>query len=245
MVGFSGRQLEGLTPRDDPSHEAKYINSPETELFRKGALVFGLDMARRHISDEIGGQRSFILVEGPLDALRCWQYGLRTAVAPQGTAVTEQQLHLLKRYTERIDCVLDGDAAGQKAALRLLPLALKMGHEVRFLLLAQGEDPDSFLAQSGSSGFAKLRAQAYSAMRFAVHALLPQVEPSAMDKHRARQEIFAIIAECEHEDLRQHYLNEVGQYLRLVDEDDRAIYHDFRQFLYRKRGRNLDRQKSW
>ena len=233
VVAFSGRQLKGITPSDDPAFEAKYINSPETELFRKGSLVFGLDVARHHLDKGKEGEQRFILVEGQLDALRCWQHGFRTAVAPQGTAITAEQLHLLKRYTEQIDCVLDGDAAGKKAALRLLPMALKAGHDVRFIALPAGDDPDSLLARSGREGLDALRDTASSAMHFAAQALLPE-NPSPMDKHRAREEIFNIIAECDQEDLRHYYLNEAGLCLKLLDEDDRAIFHDFRQFLFRK-----------
>ncbi|OHE89597.1 MAG: DNA primase, partial [Verrucomicrobia bacterium RIFCSPLOWO2_12_FULL_64_8] len=122
VVAFTARQTE-LTPADDPACEAKYVNSPETPVFTKGNLLFNLDRART----QAGEGRPFVLVEGQLDALRCWSVGLKTAVAPQGTAITETQLALLRRYHTQLECFFDSDAAGQKAALRLLPLALRAG----------------------------------------------------------------------------------------------------------------------
>jgi DNA primase len=129
VVAFTARQTT-LTPEDDPAREAKYVNSPETPIFTKGHLLFNLDRAR-----EVAGKENqpFVLVEGQLDALRCWSVGLKTAIAPQGTAITDAQLLLLRRYQTRVECFFDGDSAGQKAALRFLPLALKAGLEVRFL----------------------------------------------------------------------------------------------------------------
>ena len=133
VVAFTARQTE-LTPEDDPAREAKYVNSPETPIFTKGNLLFNLDRARSHV----GEGKPFVLVEGQLDALRCWSVGLKTAVAPQGTAITEVQMALLRRYHPQVECFFDSDAAGQKAALRFLPLALKAGVEARFLTLAGG-----------------------------------------------------------------------------------------------------------
>ena len=130
VVAFTARQTK-LTPEDDPAREAKYVNSPETPIFTKGNLLFNLDRARAHA----GEGKPFVMVEGQLDALRCWSVGLKTAIAPQGTSITEGQLILLRRYHTELECLFDSDGAGQKAALRLLPLALKTGIEVRFLTL--------------------------------------------------------------------------------------------------------------
>ena len=143
VVAFTARQLP-QTPDDDPAHQAKYINSPETPIFHKGRLLFGMNHARRHLKDGDG----FLLVEGQLDAIRCWTKGLHTAVAPQGTALTEEQVHLLRRYDPPfIECLLDGDSAGRKAALKYIPLAFKAGLEFRFLLLPEKADPDQLLRE--------------------------------------------------------------------------------------------------
>ena len=240
VIAFCGRQLD-VTPADDPAHAAKYINSPETSLFHKGGTVFGLDVAREQLQSLPSDARaSFVLVEGQLDALRCWQHGITNAVAPQGTAVTEGQLYLLKRYADHLDCVLDGDAAGQRAALRLLPIALKVGLEVRFLPLPGGADPDSLLREGGPAAFAALSKASLSAMSFAAQTLLGGPNPSPMQCNKVRQQIFAMIAECDQEDLRQYYLQEAGRHLKLLEEDDRAVNRDFRQFLYRRRHHRPD-----
>src|SRR5208283_4809025 len=165
VVAFTARQT-ALTPEDDPAREAKYVNSPETPIFTKGNLLFNLDRARSHV----GEGRPFIMVEGQLDAMRCWQVGLTTTLAPQGTAITDTQLGLLRRYHPQIECFLDGDSAGQKAAMRLLPMALRAGLEVKFLVLQPGEDPDSLFRDRGLPAYEEIRGHALSAMAFACHA---------------------------------------------------------------------------
>ena len=122
VIAFTARQLD-ITPQDDPSREAKYVNSPETELFKKSRTVFNLDRARSNRK----GDEPFILVEGQLDAIRCHSAGIPGVIAAQGTAVTEDHLQQLHRFSQRLLVFLDADAAGQKAALRLLPIGLREG----------------------------------------------------------------------------------------------------------------------
>jgi len=97
VVAFTARQTD-LTPEDDPAREAKYVNSPETPIFTKGNLLFNLDRARTNVGDG----KPFVMVEGQLDALRCWSVGLKSAIAPQGTSITEPQLVLLRRYQSQV-----------------------------------------------------------------------------------------------------------------------------------------------
>ncbi len=227
VTAFTARKLD-LTPGDDPSRDAKYINSPETPIFHKGKIVFGLERARLHLDKD---RPSFVLVEGQLDALRCFQVGIKNAVAPQGTAVTEAQLILLKRFATRIDCVLDGDTAGQKAALRLLPLAMKTGHEVRFLEMPSGVDPDTLLADGGLEAWQQLKGRALSAMEFAVRSLMPEAAPTAREMSEILSNIFEILSECDSAIAREEYL---GEAINLVGSDSRATRDDFRKFLHRK-----------
>lgn len=152
IVGFTARQT-AWTPEDDPTHQAKYINSPETPLFDKGRLLFNLDRARTEASKD----QPFLMVEGQLDALRCWDCGAKSAIAPQGTSVTEDQLSLLRRYDAPVDVLLDGDAAGTRAALRLLPLSVRAGVKMNVVALPPGDDPDSFLLHRGADALAELR----------------------------------------------------------------------------------------
>ncbi|HLS29117.1 MAG TPA: DNA primase [Opitutales bacterium] len=211
VVAFTARQLE-ITPADDPARDAKYINSPETPLFNKSALLFGLDRARMEASDE----NPFLLVEGQLDVLRCWQKGLTTAVAPQGTAITEQQLHLLRRYSSRIDCLLDGDAAGERAALRILPMALKIGLEIRFLVLPKGQDPDNLLAKGTREEWDQIATNPVSAMKFAASLILPNPRKATpQQKAQAAATFFEIIAAAGSEVAQFDYLDEAAHLLQL------------------------------
>ena len=215
VVAFTARQTQ-LTPDDDPAKEAKYVNSPETPIFTKGNLLFNLDRAREAAGKE---NQPFILVEGQLDAIRCWSVGLKSAVAPQGTSITDGQLALLRRYQTRVECLFDGDSAGQKAALRLIPLALRAGLEVRILGAndpAGKVDPDLLLLEKGPEGYEQLRSHALSAIGFACHSLLPHVESaSPEEKTRVATELQRIIGAAESEVARSQFLAEAAAHLRI------------------------------
>lgn len=222
VIAFTAR-VTGQTPRDDPSHEAKYINSPETPIFSKGHILFGLDRARTAVKDG----DPMMMVEGQLDCLRCWQQGIGNAVAPQGTAITESQMALVRRYTTVLECLLDGDAAGQRAALRTLPLALKAGLEVKFLVLPEGQDPDDLLREGGSAAMTALRAEARPAMDYLARTLLPNAaQASAREKSEALEKAFAIIRECDSRVVQEEYLDTI---CRLLQVDAGAARRDFSQ----------------
>ena len=228
VVAFTARQTD-LTPADDPAREAKYVNSPETPIFTKGNLLFNLDRART----SAGEGHPFVLVEGQLDALRCWQVGLKTAIAPQGTSITESQLVLLRRYHPQVECFFDSDSAGQKAALRFLPMALKAGLEVRFLSLVGAEkvDPDLLFLERGLAAYEELKRSALSAMTFACHSVLPAPDKaSGEQKARASQTLFEIVAATESEVAQAEFLSEVAGQFRLPPA---AVRHDFETFRAR------------
>jgi DNA primase len=229
VVAFTARQTD-LTPADDPAREAKYVNSPETPIFTKGNLLFNLDRARTAVGDG----KPFVLVEGQLDALRCWSVGLKTAIAPQGTSITEGQLVLLRRYHAQVECFFDSDGAGQKAALRFLPMALKAGLEVRFLTLAGADklDPDLLFLERGLDGYAAVRSEAQSAMAFACRAVLPEpAAASAEARARAAQAVFEIIAASESAVTRAAFVGETATLLRLAPL---AAEKDFQTFAARQ-----------
>ena len=223
VVAFTARQLP-QTPEDDPAREAKYVNSPETPIFHKGRILFGMDHARTHLKD--GG--SFLLVEGQLDAIRCWSVGLHTAVAPQGTAVTDDQIHLLRRYEPNsIECLLDGDSAGRKAALRALPLAFKAGLEFRFLLLPEKADPDDLLREHGSSALEELRKTAKSGIELLIADNLPQDRaPTTHEKTTALRAVFELLHHVPSEVAREDYIQIAA---RLVKVDPQAALRDFQK----------------
>ncbi len=234
VVAFTARQLE-LTPADDPAREAKYVNSPETPIFTKSNLLFNLDRARSHAKDGA----PFVLVEGQLDALRCWSVGLKTAIAPQGTSITEGQLLLLRRYHAQVECFFDSDAAGQKAALRFLPMALKAGLEVRFLTLAGAEklDPDLLFLERGLAGYEELRKNALSGMRFIAQFIIPKPESASSEAiERAVQQVYEVIASVDSELLRRKLLTEIAPSIGSLRITPDVFEQDFARFIKRRRG---------
>ncbi|MGM0517869.1 MAG: DNA primase [Pseudomonadota bacterium] len=155
VIGFGGRIIGPGEP--------KYLNSPETELFHKGYGVYGLYESRQV------DQRpdSLIVVEGYMDVILLAQHGVRHTVATLGTATTAEQLTLLFRQTDRLVFCFDGDAAGRRAAVKALEVALPLmhdGRDLRFAFLPEGEDPDSYVRAHGKAGFERFVEQ--SAMGF-------------------------------------------------------------------------------
>ncbi|MDR0810590.1 MAG: DNA primase, partial [Gemmobacter sp.] len=142
-ISLGGRSL-------DPQARAKYLNGPETELFDKGRNLFNHGPAR----EAAGKGRTLIVAEGYMDVIALAEAGFPAAVAPLGTAITEEQLRLMWRISPEPVITLDGDAAGQRAALRVIDLALPLleaGQGLRFAVLPQGLDPDDLLKQRGAS----------------------------------------------------------------------------------------------
>ena len=221
VVAFTARQLE-LTPRDHPSWQAKYLNSPETPVFHKGRLLFNLDRAKEGV--KTAGR--LLLVEGQLDALRCWESGFHEALAPQGTSVTPEQVRLMKRYTDQLDVLLDGDEAGARAALRLIPLAFGASLEVRIISLPAGQDPDGFLRAHGRAALAALPRQ--EAIAFAAAALLGSEPPTPEQRGKALQGLFEIISACPSAVVREGHLN---QAVEATGASPAAALADYQRFL--------------
>jgi DNA primase len=239
VVAFTARQTD-LTPEDDPAREAKYVNSPETPVFTKGNLLFNLDRART----AAGEGRPFVLVEGQLDALRCWSVGLKTAIAPQGTSITETQLMLLRRYHQQVECFFDSDAAGQKAALRFLPMALKAGLEVRFLQLAGLDkvDPDLLFLQRGLPVYAELQRDSLSAMAFACRSILPApASASPEQKSRAARGVMELILAADSEVARTEF---IGETARLLQLSPGALQRDFQRLSINQNRQDAARQAA-
>ncbi|MGA3173951.1 MAG: DNA primase [Syntrophorhabdales bacterium] len=148
VVGFGGRALaKDVLP--------KYINSPESAVFTKRSVLYGLDAARREITE----RDEVIMVEGYFDLITLHSAGVKNAVATLGTSVTEEQLSRLRNYTENMTLMLDGDEAGIKSALRLIAPLAEMGINGKMVLLPEGHDPDSFVRAFGPDGFQKVMAE--------------------------------------------------------------------------------------
>ena len=146
VIGFSGRILSG----DEKT--AKYVNSPETPIFTKSKVFFGLDKSKRAILD--AGYA--IICEGQLDLIACFMGGVQNIVAPQGTAFTDQHARILKRYAEEAVLCFDSDEAGQNAIVRSLDHLLASGLAVRVAVVPRPHDPDSFIKANGAEAFRQL-----------------------------------------------------------------------------------------
>lgn len=145
VIAFSGRVLTA------EAKGAKYVNSPETPLFTKGKVLFGLHMAKPALLES-----GFAIVcEGQIDLITAFEAGIKNVTAPQGTAFTDQQARLLKRHVEEVVLCFDSDVAGQKAAERSLPALLEANVTVRVATMPTGEDPDSLIRTRGAEAFAQ------------------------------------------------------------------------------------------
>ena len=146
VIGFSGRVLSG----DEKT--AKYVNSPETPIFTKSRVFFGLDKSKRALLDA-----GFAVVcEGQLDLIACFMAGVQNIVAPQGTAFTADHARIIKRYVDEVVLCFDSDEAGQNAAVRSLDHLLASGLAVRVAVVPAPHDPDSFIKANGGEAFRKL-----------------------------------------------------------------------------------------
>ncbi len=141
VVGFGGRALGDIMP--------KYLNTPETEIFSKRKNLYGLTQAR----DRIREMNEAILVEGYMDCIKLHQAGILQAVASLGTALTEEQAAILRRYTEKVLLMYDGDEAGQRETLRAVGILRQQGLHVEVVTLPAGKDPDEYIEKYGKEGF--------------------------------------------------------------------------------------------
>ncbi len=146
VVAFAGRILE------NKEGTAKYLNSPESLIYVKGRILYGLS----HAKDEIRRLDKAILVEGYMDLISLYQSGIKNVVAVSGTALTEEQVQLLSRYTKNVVLLFDADAAGIKAAMRSIEILLRKDFEIKIVSLPQGEDPDSYVNNYGKEKFDEL-----------------------------------------------------------------------------------------
>ncbi|TPW30354.1 DNA primase [Pararhizobium mangrovi] len=209
VIAFGGRALDDDAP-------AKYLNSNETELFHKGAVLYNLARARKSIQGA-GGAETIVAVEGYMDVIALHQAGVENAVAPLGTALTERQLEMLWRMVAQPTLCFDGDTAGMRAANRAVDLALpalKPGRSVRFALLPEGRDPDDLVREGGREPFDRVLASArpLAGMLWAREAgsgVFDTPERRAALEARMRQ----VTATIGDESVRRHYAQEMRERL--------------------------------
>jgi DNA primase len=215
VVAFGGRLLSGDGP--------KYLNSPETAIFKKGDGLFGLKQAL----PEIKKAGEFILVEGYVDVIAMHQAGIRTVVAPLGTAFTEQQAFMLKRFVERGILLFDGDAAGVKATKRAVPILEKAGLSSRVIALPSDDDPADILQKQGAEALHNLVKYPINSFEYLVKlALIANDASTPEGKEAIVREVFPYIEGIESEVKRESCLKIVSEALQL---ESRAVYEDFKR----------------
>ncbi len=185
VVGFSGRVL------DPEAKTAKYVNSPESEFFHKGRILYGFHLARQAFKDA----GCALVCEGQLDVIACHRAGLTHAVSAQGTAFTEDHVRRLRRSTERVLLAFDADSAGRKAALRSIELCHAVGLSVGVIPLPTGEDPDSVFRKGGAEGLQRLLGQVVEAIPFAFSAAKETVDATTPEgMNSVVRDVLALVA---------------------------------------------------
>jgi DNA primase len=223
VVAFGARIL--TKEKDQP----KYINSPETEIYHKSSVLYGM----YHAKNPIRRENFAYLVEGYTDVISMYQAGIDNVVASSGTALTEEQIQLLHRFTENVTVLFDGDAAGIKAALRGIDLILKGGLNVRVVLLPDGEDPDSMSRKMGSTDFKTyLKENTKDFISFKIDLLASDAAQDPIKKADAIREIITTISQIPDPIKRSVYIQETSQLLKISEN---VIFSELNKILIQDR----------
>jgi len=226
VVGFSGRIL----PTSKNPDLAKYINSPETEIYHKSQMFFGLNLAKESIKKE----NIAIIVEGELDMISPYQVGIENVVAIKGTALTEEQLQLIRRYADTLILGLDSDFAGNRASIRSIELADKMDFEIRVLdLEGKYKDPDEAIKNDLEFFKRKLR-EAESIWDFILNSSIKSYGvDSSKGKKMVLMTILPFLAKINNLVIRSDYLRKVAA---AINSDEDSVVEEFKKYLKAENG---------
>jgi DNA primase len=206
VVGFGGRLIK--------EGEPKYLNSPESSLYHKGEILYGLQVAKGYIPKK----DCVIIVEGYFDLLTLHQFGLKHSVATLGTALTAQHVHILKRYTKNLITVFDADVAGVQASLRALPLFLEEEVSGKTIILPKDEDPDEFLRKGNLEEFEKRAINAVSLIDFFFERLMKTHDTKSIDgKVKVAEEGMALIDKIPNKIRKNFYTKALAERLDLPE----------------------------
>lgn len=221
-VALGGRFLEGVTPQRHDRKAAKYINSPETPLYKKGEVLYGLDQAR----DAIRRTERAVIVEGYFDVIGVHQAGLPVAVATCGTALTPAHLELLLRTgAKEVVFLFDGDAAGVRATQRAGELCAKMQVPARVAMLPDGLDPDDFARQRGVDALQLLLDRGRPAVEMLIDMALAEAGPTATVEERVRavQAVKGIVLSAPDGLSRDLYIGQIAERMKVSDSAVRSV----------------------
>jgi len=210
-IGFSGRE----NPWRPNQQMGKYINTPNTLIYDKSRVLYGLDKAKLAIRKE----NFCILVEGQIDVVASHQAGFVNAVASSGTALTEEQLKIIKRYTENLSTAFDMDLAGQAATKRGIDLAIQLGFNTKVISLPAGQDPADYLLKNNSLWEQAIK-KAGSLIEFYLENALAQYDCQTLEgKKEIAKIILPLIKKIPHKIEQSHWLQELSRRLRVQEKD--------------------------
>ncbi|MDH6356987.1 DNA primase [Parabacteroides sp. PF5-9] len=221
VIAFGGRTLK----KDDKT--AKYVNSPESEIYHKSNELYGIYFAKQPI---VKADRCY-LVEGYTDVISMHQAGVENVVASSGTALTHGQIRLIKRFTNNITVLYDGDAAGIKAAIRGIDMLLEEGMNIKVVLLPDGEDPDSFARKHNATAFNEfIRKNEVDFIRFKTKLLLDEAAGDPIKRSTLINDIIQSVAIIPDNIARSVYIRECS---RMLEVDERLLLNEVNKIQLR------------
>jgi len=225
VIGFGARKI-----REDDPIQGKYINSPETLVYNKSKVLFGLF----HSKDAVRAEDNALMVEGYADLISLYQAGIRNVVASSGTALTEEQVQLINRYSKRLTLVYDADSAGSNATIRGMDIALANDLDVSIVELPEGEDPDSFVRKFGGKEFQSLLERSVSFIDFKARQFLRAGAFATPEgKAEAVRSIVQSIAKMKDELKRNFYIKEVSSKYEIYES---VLYRELERWVERGAG---------
>ncbi len=216
VAGFGGRVMDNAMP--------KYLNSPETIVYSKSRILYGLHAAKQYCRQT----KSVYIVEGYFDFLSLYQHGVKNVVASLGTALTSEHVRLLKGYASKMILVFDSDNAGINAAKRSITTFVKHGVDVRIVVLPEGDDPDSFVCKYGGAEFQNVAAKAMSAIAFLTKIAIQKHGLSFEGKINILDEVKSYIAGVDDSVAKSLYIKELSETLGI---DEKAVMEKVRQAI--------------
>ncbi len=223
IVGFSGRIL----PKDENKDLAKYINTPETPIYHKSKVLYGLNMNYLDIKK----QKECLIVEGELDCLSCWQVGIKNIVAVKGSSLTEEQIRILSRFAERLIFAFDRDWAGDQAARRGVEIVEKYGLEVRAIDIFPYKDPDE-AAHKDPKGLLKSIKNSVLAWEFIINQIFRKYKSKeGLEKEKISKEVVPVISRIDDKIVQAHYASLVARSLSVPLE---AVLAEVEKFEEKK-----------
>ncbi len=228
-IGFGARALK-------KDQQPKYLNSPETEIYQKSHVLYGIFQAKNSIRRE----ENCYLVEGYTDVIGLHQAGIENVVASSGTSLTDGQINLLKRFTDRVTLLFDGDKAGLKAAIRGIDIILEQGLDVQAVVLPEGHDPDTFVTEQGGEKTKNyLESKAQNFLRFKYQVLVPDKD-DPMARASALKELCQTIAVVPDVFKRSLLTKELAHWMEISEQD---VILETNKFIHKRAEQKLKEQE--